>query len=67
MISNFNPSKGQDINIQVWVRLVDLRETLWNEVAINKIASCIGVPLATYFRTLHRENIDGPRLQVIVN
>lgn len=67
MASDFNPNKDPDINIPVWCRLVDLRATLWSESAIHKIVSCIGVPLATDYRTLHRENVDGPRIQVIVN
>lgn len=67
MSSDFHPNKDPDNNILVWLRLVNLRAILWNESAINKISSCIGVPLATDYRTLQRENIDGPRIQVIIN
>ncbi|XP_041999895.1 uncharacterized protein LOC121749389 [Salvia splendens] len=67
MSSDFNPNRDPDINIPIWVRLVELRATLWNESSINKIASCIGVSLTTDYRTLQRENINGPRIQVIVN
>ncbi|KAL1554961.1 hypothetical protein AAHA92_15457 [Salvia divinorum] len=61
MSMDFNPNMDPEINIPVWLRLVDLRATLWNEAAISKIESCIGVTLTTEFQTLH------PRIQVIVN
>ncbi|KAL1569948.1 hypothetical protein AAHA92_01360 [Salvia divinorum] len=67
MPPNFNPDMEPEVMTPVWLRLVDLPLTLWNLTAVSKIASCIGTPLATDYSTLRRDNMDGPRIQVIVD
>ena len=67
MPSDFDPDMEPEVKVPVWLRLVDLPLDLWNLSAVSKIASFIGTPLTTDFKTLRRESMDGPRIQVIVN
>ena len=67
MPENFDPNLEPEVNIPLWVRLVDLPMKLWNLTAVSKIASCTGTPLTTDFATLRRETLDGQRVQIIVN
>ncbi|KAL1553896.1 hypothetical protein AAHA92_14516 [Salvia divinorum] len=67
MPPNFDPDMGPEVNVSVWLRLVDLPLDLWNLMTVSKIASYIKTPLTTDFKTLRRETMDGPRIQVIMN
>ncbi|XP_041989655.1 uncharacterized protein LOC121741038 [Salvia splendens] len=67
MPEDFDLNMDPEVNVPLWIRLVDLPLTLWNLTAISKIASCLRTPLSTDFNTLRRESLDGPQVQVIIN
>lgn len=56
-----------EINIPVWIRLVDLEPYYWHENANGKIASLVGVPLGADFKSLRKKSMDWPRVQVIID
>lgn len=56
-----------EINIPAWIRLVDLDPFYWHERAIGKIASRVGVPIGADFRSLQKESMDWPWVQVIID
>lgn len=67
MPQQFDPDMEPEVKIPVWLRLVDLPLDLWNLSAVSKIASYLGMTLTTNLKTLRRESMDGPRIQVIMN
>lgn len=67
MPAKFDPDMEPEVRVPVWLRLVDLPLELWNLTAVSKIGSYLGTPLSTDYKTLRRESMDGPRIQVIIN
>lgn len=56
-----------EFKFKVWVTLPNLPLELWNPSALGKIAAVIGEPITLDNRTIAKNNIDGPRLQVLVD
>lgn len=52
---------------RVWATFPNLPLALWNPSALGKLASLIGEPIAVDHKTMARNHIDGPRVQVLVD
>ncbi|KAL1554617.1 hypothetical protein AAHA92_15161 [Salvia divinorum] len=62
---DFNLKDKIKLNIPVWIRIPDL--ILWSKTTIEKIATSVGTPVAVVERTILKDTLDGPKVQVIIN
>lgn len=58
---------ASNFKFRIWITLSGLPLEYWNPRSISKIASRVGMPIEVDRRTIKAENVDGPRVLVLVD
>lgn len=64
---DFRFDSTTEIKFRVWIPLPDLQLPLQNPNALGKIALIIGEPIDADHKTIYKNSIAGPRIQVLVD
>lgn len=64
---NFRFNTTPVFKYRVWATRTNMPLSLWNPRALSKIASLIGELIVVDHKTIARNHIDGPRVQVLVD